>query len=110
MYGVPQEKKWIELFSLSELQGEEGLGITSAEIVGDNLHITLSDGTILDVGTAVGKTPVKGIDYLTEPEIDLLKQEVTQHVEANAQFIKYITASTIPPLGTPGILYIDTEQ
>lgn len=66
---------------------EDGVSIENIKIDTDgSLLCYLSNGEIIDAGTVPavkgdpGKTPVKGVDYFTEDEIEELKAEVRQEV------------------------------
>ena len=66
---------------------EDGVSIENIKIDTDgSLLCYLSNGEIIDAGTVPavkgdpGKTPVKGVDYFTEAEIEELKAEVRQEV------------------------------
>ena len=66
---------------------EDGVSIENIKIDTDgSLLCYLSNGEIIDAGTVPavkgdpGKTPIKGVDYFTEDEIEELKAEVRQEV------------------------------
>lgn len=66
---------------------EDGVSIENIELDTDgSLLCYLSNGEIIDAGTVPavkgdpGHTPVKGVDYFTEAEIEELKAEVKQEV------------------------------
>lgn len=66
---------------------EDGVSIENIKIDTDgSLLCYLSNGEVIDAGTVPavkgdpGKTPVKGVDYFTEDEIEELKAEVRQEV------------------------------
>lgn len=66
---------------------EDGVSIENVELDSDgSLLCYLSNGTVVDAGTVPavkgdpGYTPVKGVDYFTEAEIEELKAEVKQEV------------------------------
>ena len=66
---------------------EDGVSIENIKIdIDGSLLCYLSNGEIIDAGTVPavkgdpGKTPVKGVDYFTEAEIEELKAEVKQEV------------------------------
>ena len=66
---------------------EDGVSIENIKIDTDgSLLCYLSNGEIIDAGTVPavkgdpGYTPVKGVDYFTEAEIEELKAEVRQEV------------------------------
>lgn len=67
---------------------EDGVSITNIEIDdNNNLICYLSDGSTIDAGTVPaikgdpGETPVKGVDYFTEAEIEAIKEEIKAEVE-----------------------------
>ena len=66
---------------------EDGVSIENIKIDTDgSLLCYLSNGEVIDAGTVPavkgdpGKTPIKGVDYFTEDEIEELKAEVRQEV------------------------------
>lgn len=66
---------------------EDGVSIENIKIDTDgSLLCYLSNGEVIDAGTVPavkgdpGKTPIKGVDYFTEEEIEELKAEVRQEV------------------------------
>lgn len=66
---------------------EDGVSIENVELDSDgSLLCYLSNGTVVDAGTVPavkgdpGYTPVKGVDYFTEAEIEELKAEVKQDI------------------------------
>ena len=66
---------------------EDGVSIEDVKLDTDgSLICYLSNGTTIDAGTVPavkgdpGYTPVKGVDYFTEAEIEELKAEVRQEV------------------------------
>lgn len=62
-------------------------GISIADIkIGENNHLicTFTDGEEIDAGvvpTVAGKTPVKGVDYMTEDEIQDIIDKAQQPME-----------------------------
>ena len=63
----------------------DGVSIEDVKLDSDgSLLCYLSDGTIVDAGTVPavkgdpGYTPVKGVDYFTEAEIEEVKAEIVQ--------------------------------
>lgn len=64
---------------------QDGISIANI-IVNDDNHLicTLSDGNEIDAGivpTVEGKTPVKGVDYMTEDEIQDVVNEAKKPME-----------------------------
>ena len=66
---------------------EDGVSIENVELDSDgSLLCYLSNGTVVNAGTVPavkgdpGYTPIKGVDYFTEAEIEELKVEVRQEI------------------------------
>lgn len=67
---------------------KDGVSIIDVEIdMDNNLICHLSDGSVVDAGPVPamkgepGETPVKGVDYFTEAEIEQIKEEIKAEVE-----------------------------
>lgn len=74
-----------EILELTFPTPQDGISIADVR-VDENNHLicTLSNGDEVDAGlvpTVAGKTPVKGVDYMTEEDIDDIVQQAQEGME-----------------------------
>lgn len=86
--------------------GADGVGIENVALNGNNLVITLTNGTVIDLGNIKGadgkdgvdgkdgkngedgKTPVKGVDYFTDSDISqIVSQVIAQLPKYNGEVV-----------------------
>lgn len=85
-YGGTLEEFIASISGKDGTNGTNGVGISKIEIVADNLKVTLTDGTVLELGSVKGATGEKGDDGDSAYEIWLNNG----HTGTQADFLEWL--------------------